>query len=114
LFRLPARPADAATLRDCQLLFCPGVFDYLDDTAASAMLAALYAQLAPGGRLVVFQFAPHNPSRAYMEWLANWYLLYRDAEQLHQVVAQAGLAGQVVEAGAEPLGVDLFIALQKT
>jgi hypothetical protein len=113
VFRLPGRSAVAAILRDCRLLLCPGLFDYLDDAAAREMLAALYAQLAPGGRLTVFQFAPHNPSRAYMEWLANWYLIYRDAAQFRQVVAQAGLSGQVAAAGAEPLGVDLFLTLER-
>src|SRR5207249_2596458 len=74
LFRLPDRPQDARLLAAADLLFCPGLFDYLDDAAAVAMLRGLHKQLAPSGRLTFFQFATHNPSRAYMEWLANWYL----------------------------------------
>src|SRR5207248_3239905 len=33
LFRLPERPAATAPLSQSQLIFCPGMFDYLDDTA---------------------------------------------------------------------------------
>jgi SAM-dependent methyltransferase len=111
LFRLPERPQLGELLSNAHLIVCPGLFDYLDDADAAAMLRALYTRLAPGGRLTVFQFAPHNPTRAYMEWIANWYLVYRDVPQLRQVVESAGLAGAAAEYGAEPLGVDLFVTL---
>src|SRR5205823_2365623 len=100
LFRLPDRPQMAAHLARSDLLLCPGLFDYLDDTAAVAMLRTLYAQLAPGGRLIVFQFAPHNPTRAYMEWLGNWYLVYRGAQQLRQIAAAADIGNDLVQLGA--------------
>jgi extracellular factor (EF) 3-hydroxypalmitic acid methyl ester biosynthesis protein len=87
------------------------MFDYLDDAAAIAMLRALEARLAPGGKLTVFQFAPHNPTRAYMEWLGNWYLTYRDANQLQSLVHSAGVPPAQVRFGAEPLGVDLFATI---
>src|SRR5262245_1007266 len=111
LFRLSDRPQIAGIIHQADLLFCPGLFDYLDDTAAAAMLRALAAQLSPGGRLIVYQFAPHNPTRAYMEWIANWYLIYRDAQQLQSVVAAAGLAGHRTPVGAEPLGVALYVTI---
>jgi extracellular factor (EF) 3-hydroxypalmitic acid methyl ester biosynthesis protein len=111
VFRLPDRPQMAAHLARSDLLLCPGLFDYLDDMAAVAMLRTLYAQLATGGQLIVFQFAPHNPTRTYMEWLGNWYLIYRDARQLHQIAAAAGIGDILVRVGAEPLGVDLYLAV---
>jgi extracellular factor (EF) 3-hydroxypalmitic acid methyl ester biosynthesis protein len=113
LFRLPARPQDAAPLNHCDLLFCPGLFDYLADAAASRMLQALYERLAPGGRLTVFQFAPANPTRGYMEWFGNWYLTYRDQQALRGIVEQAELLAPIVEFGAEPLGIDLFVHLTR-
>ena len=113
LFRLPDRPQTAALLGNCDLIFCPGLFDYLDEDAAVAMLRCLFARLASGGALWVFQFAPHNPTRAYMEWIGNWYLTYRDADQFRRLVAAADLAAAQVRFGAEPLGVDLFVQLFK-
>jgi SAM-dependent methyltransferase len=112
-FRLPQRPTSMAQLTACDLILCPGLFDYLDDQAARDMLGALYARLAPGGRLIVFQFAPHNPTRAYMEWFGNWYLTYRDLEQLESVVARAELMGAEIHFGAEPLGIDLYAAVSR-
>lgn len=111
LFRLPERPQIAAQLAGTQLLLCPGLFDYLDDEAAAKMLRCLTGQLAPGGRLIVFQFAPHNPTQAYMEWFANWYLTYRDVITLRRVVEAANLCDVEVEFGAEPLGIDLYVQI---
>lgn len=113
LFRLPERPQSAPALCDCQLLLCPGLFDYLSDEATSKMVVALYERLAPGGRLVIFQFAPHNPTRAYMEWLGNWYLIYRDRTALERVVREARLPDASTTFDAESLGIDLYASLTR-
>jgi extracellular factor (EF) 3-hydroxypalmitic acid methyl ester biosynthesis protein len=113
LFRLPERPQEASVLAGSDLMFCPGLFDYLDDPAATAMLRTLYKQLSAGGRLTIFQFAPHNPTRAYMEWMANWYLIYRDVEELRRLVDLADLPEAECAVGAEALGVDLYAAITR-
>src|SRR5262245_50407649 len=48
LFRLPDRTAADYPLGGSQWIFCPGMFDYLDDAAAIAMIQCLYGQLSPG------------------------------------------------------------------
>jgi hypothetical protein len=63
--------------------------------------------------LSVMQFAPHNPSRALMEWIGNWQLIYRDESQLRQIVAAAGIPPAAARFGAEPLGVDLYVTATK-
>jgi extracellular factor (EF) 3-hydroxypalmitic acid methyl ester biosynthesis protein len=113
LFRLAQRPQIAALLDGADLIFCPGIFDYLDDAAAAEMLRVLWERLADGGRVTVFQFAPHNPSRAYMEWIANWYLIYRDERQLRALVQAVGDFESSAQFGAEPLGVDLYVSLRR-
>ena len=112
VFRLPERK-EAKTLSGLDLLICPGLFDYLGDDAAVTMLRCFYEGLAPGGRIVVFQFA-HNPTRGYMEWFANWYLTYRDDSELRRLVETAGLAGAEARFGAEELGIDLFVDLRRS
>jgi extracellular factor (EF) 3-hydroxypalmitic acid methyl ester biosynthesis protein len=114
LFRLADRQEAAAALRDTDCLFCPGLFDYLHAPAATDMIRTLYEQLAPGGCLTVFQFAPHNPTRAYMEWFANWYLTYRDEADFRRLVDSAGLSGASATFGAEPLGTDLYVTVTKS
>jgi extracellular factor (EF) 3-hydroxypalmitic acid methyl ester biosynthesis protein len=113
LFRLPDRPRDAALLEGVDLLFCPGLFDYLNDEGAAGMLDTLYQSLTSQGRLIVFQFDPHNPTRAYMEWIGNWYLTYRNTAELERIVASSAARQAEVRFGAEAQGIDLFVSLTK-
>ena len=109
VFRLFDRPRLAEPLMGTDLLLCPGLFDYLDDRQATNVLRVFWQQLAQAGRLAVFQFAPHNPTRAYMEWLGNWYLTYRDNVQLHALATSAGIPEADISLGSEPLGLDLLL-----
>ncbi len=107
LFRL-AQPGRGSDLLDgVDVLVCTGLFDYLDDAAAAALLSRFWQSLRPAGQAWVFNFAPHNPSRAYMEWIGNWYLTYRSAEQMREVAAQADVPNRHLEISAEPSGVNL-------
>jgi SAM-dependent methyltransferase len=109
LYRL-AHPAKAAALpEECDFLICSGLFDYLPDAPAQELLRLFWRRLRPGGRLLVGNFAPHCPTRAYMEWGGNWYLIYRSAEQLDQLARAAGIPAGQFRIGAERTGVDLFV-----
>jgi SAM-dependent methyltransferase len=113
LYRLADKPSSARLLQGVDYLICSGLFDYLPDEAAKKLLRLFWQQLTPGGTLIVGNFAPHNPTRAYMEWIGNWYLLYRTADELQQLAAAAGIARPCCSIGAERLGIDLFIVAEK-
>ncbi|MCE9527921.1 MAG: class I SAM-dependent methyltransferase [Planctomycetales bacterium] len=113
IFRLAERPSLAESLQGCNLILCTGLFDYLPHPAAVAILGEFWKRLAPGGAAYVFNFAPDNPTRAYMEWLGNWYLLYRQKEEMAALAAAAGIAREHYRLGAEPLGIDVYLALSK-
>jgi hypothetical protein len=113
LFRLPQNADPSVVLEPADFLVCSGLFDYLEDEPAAAMLRWFWEQLAPGGLLLVGNFAPHNPTRAYMEWIGNWYLVYRTADALAELAARAGVPAGQATVGSERLGVDLFLAGRK-
>ena len=73
------------------IISCTGLFDYLDDPQSVEMLQFFNRSLQPGGRGIVFHMSPANPTRAYMEWIANWYLNYRTAEEFREVALTAGI-----------------------
>jgi extracellular factor (EF) 3-hydroxypalmitic acid methyl ester biosynthesis protein len=114
LYRLADRPSAAAILREADCLICSGLFDYLPDDTAQKLLRLFWDQLAPGGALFVGNFAPHNPTRAYMEWIGNWYLIYRTADELARLAAAAGIPPSCFSIGAERLGIDLFVVADRT
>jgi extracellular factor (EF) 3-hydroxypalmitic acid methyl ester biosynthesis protein len=111
--RLPRQARPEKVLGTPDFLICLGLFDYLNDETAIAMLRLFWRQLNDGGVLMAGNFAPHNPTRAYMEWVGNWYLNYRTAEELERLGIEAGIPGEQVSVGSEPLGVDLVLTSQK-
>jgi extracellular factor (EF) 3-hydroxypalmitic acid methyl ester biosynthesis protein len=110
LYRLPQTPRMQEHLERADFLVCSGLFDYLDDATAAAMLGLFWRQLAPGGLLLAGNFAPHNPTRAYMEWIGNWYLTYRTADEMQRLALRAGIPPERFSVRSERLGVDLFVA----
>jgi extracellular factor (EF) 3-hydroxypalmitic acid methyl ester biosynthesis protein len=113
LYRLTESASAANALEDSDFLFCTGLFDYLADDAAVRLLKFLYDKLTPGGRLTVGNFALHNPSRSYMEWIGNWYLIYRDPDDLTRLAALAGLSREQFRIDGERTGVDLFLVVDR-
>lgn len=111
LYRLN-RLGDAASITS-DLITCTGFFDYLNETDAASLLSLLWQQIVPGGRLLVFNFSPHNPSRALMEWIGNWYLTYRDRAAMHELATQAGIPQEMFVVKAEAEGIDLYIDASK-
>lgn len=109
LYRLADKSRAASLLDGVDFLCCSGLFDYLPDEAARKMLAFFRQRLSLGGTLIVGNFAPHNPTRAYMEWLGNWYLLYRTADELANLARSAGIPAANFVVSAERLGIDQFI-----
>ncbi len=91
------------------LIACAGFFDYLDNVAAVNMLQLLWNQVADQGSLMVFNFALDNPSRPYMEWVGNWYLHYRTANQLEQLSTLANLPDCQSSVDSEAEGINLFL-----
>jgi len=113
LFRIPDRPKLGSLLSGADLLISVGMFDYLDDAQAARMLAEFWRHAKPGGEVVIFNFSPRNTSRAYMEWIGNWYLIYRDEADMCRMAANAGIEADVCQIGSEPLGVDLYLRCRK-
>jgi hypothetical protein len=113
LFRLAAADRRSALLERADAIVCLGLFDYLADEPAAGLLRMIWHGLAPGGLALVGNFAPHCPTRAYMEWIGNWYLIYRTAEELRRLASAAGLPPEGFDITAERLGIDLFIHARK-
>ncbi len=63
---------------ELDLVYAAGLFDYLDDRTARALVEILFSTLLPGGRLLVANFTPRHQARAYMAWFMDWRLICRD------------------------------------
>lgn len=109
LFRLATNRRVGEFLRDVDFVLCTGFMDYLADDVATAQLALFWNALRAGGTLMVGNFSPVNPTRAYMEWIGNWYLIYRTADDLARLAAAAEIPADLRRIEPDRTGCDLFL-----
>jgi len=74
--------AEHVRFDDLDLVYAAGLYDYLSDRVASRLTRLMFDMLAPGGRLLVANFAPCLNDIGYMESFMGWKLIYREAEQM--------------------------------
>lgn len=109
LKRLARRTTFVESILPADLVVCAGFFDYLPRNDAADLLKTMSRMLKPSGQAIAFNFAVHNPTRAYMEWIGNWYLTYRTSEQMHELAETAGLSDEQFVVHSEPLGINLYL-----
>jgi hypothetical protein len=70
-----ARKADVGRF---DFVYAAGLYDYLSDTTGAALTARMFELARPGGQVLIPNFAPCCPDRAYLETFMAWDLIYRD------------------------------------
>jgi SAM-dependent methyltransferase len=69
------------------VIFSTGLFDYLSENRARALIAALYDRLEPGGLLAVANAMGPNSHFWPAEFILDWTLLYRTKEEMTRLGA---------------------------
>jgi len=64
------------------LIYALGLYDYLTDSVAKKLTETLFEMLAPGGKLVLANYAADCHGGGYMEAFMDWNLIYRDEAAL--------------------------------
>jgi hypothetical protein len=64
------------------LIYAAGLYDYLDQAAASRLTARLFACLSPGGRLLIGNFRVGFATQSYMEAFMDWRLITRTPDAM--------------------------------
>jgi len=70
-----ARKADVGRF---DFVYAAGLYDYLSDATGAALTARMFELANPGGQVLIPNFAPCCPDRAYLETFMAWDLVYRD------------------------------------
>jgi len=94
------------------LVYCAGLFDYLSDNVCTLLLEVFYELAAPGGLVLVSNVDASNPSRGWMECMVDWYLVYRDARQMRELIP-GEIARDSVRVFSEPSSVNIFAEIRK-
>jgi extracellular factor (EF) 3-hydroxypalmitic acid methyl ester biosynthesis protein len=94
------------------LVYCSGLYDYLSDSVCLALNNQLYEMLAPGGLLVVGNFATDTPGRNLMEHLMDWFLIYRNQRELLALAPEPAGADNC-RVRSEAAAANLFLEARK-
>jgi extracellular factor (EF) 3-hydroxypalmitic acid methyl ester biosynthesis protein len=94
------------------LIYCSGLYDYLNNRVCKALNTHLYDLLLPGGLLVVGNFAPNTPVKNFIEHFLEWFLIYRDGRQLAALAPEQASEGSCV-VKAEPTSSNIFLEVRK-
>ena len=103
----------SAALGERDFIYSAGLFDYLNQRSVTALMSALYEALIPGGQLAIGNVAAHNPTRFFMEYALDWFLIHRSPEDLLAFAQALDPTPSRMMVDSEPLGVNLFLRLWK-
>ncbi len=104
-------------LGDClgkrDLIYSAGLYDYLEDDVFVALTRVLYDALKPGAKLVIGNMANHNPTKEWMAYAMDWYLIHRSPDELMELGTRVTSDSSKVFVDSEPEGVNLFVHLRR-
>jgi extracellular factor (EF) 3-hydroxypalmitic acid methyl ester biosynthesis protein len=92
------------------LVYCAGLFDYLNDRICGRLLRLFHAWTMPGGLVVVTNVHPRQSARGFMEHLQEWNLILRDEKQM--LALAPGLGRQTIS--TEATGANVFLDIRRT
>jgi extracellular factor (EF) 3-hydroxypalmitic acid methyl ester biosynthesis protein len=93
-------------------VYCTGLFDYLPDTVCEKLAERFYELAAPGGLVLVSNVHANHPSIGWMEYVVDWHLVYRTAEQMSAILPK-NVTKEQTRILAEPTGVNIFAEIRK-
>jgi len=97
--------------RDYDVVYCAGLFDYLSQRVCKRLVELFCTMVRPGGRVIVTNVAASNPRKAWMEYVMEWNLIYRDDSDMRDLIPDNHpIASSSVKADAT--GVNLFLEIE--
>ena len=94
------------------MIYSVGLFDYLRPHTAVNLARNLENRLADGGRAMIANMVPDNPSRWYMEHHLDWWLIYRTRPELLEIARRAAPHAQL-QILEEESGVNPFVEMSR-
>ena len=95
-------------LESQHLIYSIGLADYLIDREVVALLDWIHGQLLPNGTVILGNFDVSNPARAFMDYVFQWPLIYRTADDLRRLIGWSKFGDAAVDIRTEDEGINLF------
>lgn len=95
------------------LIYLSGLLDYFDTHASQKMMKYLIQHLNPQGTLILVNAHPLNPTRFWMEYVADWYLCYKEMMNFVSVIEHQDALLRGFHIQKDPFGVYQYLIATK-
>ena len=89
-------------------MYSIGLIDYFEDRFVIGLLDAIHDRLRPGGRVILGNFHPDNPTRAVLDHLLDWKLIHRTENDMNRLFEASRFGRPCDEIRFEAERVNLF------
>jgi chemotaxis methyl-accepting protein methylase len=81
------------------LIYSTGLFDYLDKKIAIRLINNFKVLLNEDGIIIISNARDKysNSSSIWMEWIGNWYLIYRTEAEFEEIFLKAGFSQKNIQ-----------------
>jgi extracellular factor (EF) 3-hydroxypalmitic acid methyl ester biosynthesis protein len=93
------------------VVYCAGLFDYLSHRVCKRLVELFCMMVRPGGIVIVTNVAASNPRKAWMEYVMEWNLIYRNESEMNDLIPE-GLHLKGTTLKADATGVNLFLEIE--
>jgi extracellular factor (EF) 3-hydroxypalmitic acid methyl ester biosynthesis protein len=70
------------------LIYCSGLFEYLNASTCKALIDLFYQYLNPGGQIIIGNFDEACAYRYFLEYCGEWYMVYRNEELMIDLASE--------------------------
>lgn len=98
----------ALELAPQDFIYSVGLIDSFDDALVVKLLDCIHAALRPGGRVLIGNFHPRNPTRAIMDHVLDWKLVHRDEDAMNALFRASAFGAACTRIVYEPQRIHLF------
>ncbi|MEZ6096587.1 MAG: class I SAM-dependent methyltransferase [Pirellulaceae bacterium] len=91
------------------LVYCAGLFDYLNDKICGRLVRLFYHWLSPGGLVFVTNVHESQPIKGFMEYLQEWNLVLRNNEGMKNLAPDLGYENLYQDS----TGANVFLSIRK-
>jgi extracellular factor (EF) 3-hydroxypalmitic acid methyl ester biosynthesis protein len=92
-------------------IYSLGLFDYLTQRVARAVLESLYQLLEPGGIIIIGNFHISNRSKYFLDYWLDWSLIHRNEDELLDLLR--GFPSAKGSIFFEDTGNQMFLCIEK-
>lgn len=96
------------------LVYSLGLMDYLQDAIVVACIDWMFDLLLPGGEAIIGNFDAENPDKPFMDYIMEWVLIHRSADDLRELFSRSKFGDRPVEVFSDTTNFQLFARCVKT